>query len=66
MAGLKNALQLRQTQSQTLTMTPQLQQAIRLLQLSSIELRQEIALNLEQNPLLEINEDLINPNVESN
>ena len=65
MAGLKNALQLRQTQSQTLTMTPQLQQAIRLLQLSSIELRQEIALNLEQNPLLEINEDLINPNVES-
>lgn len=38
---------------QHLTITPQLQQAIRLLQLSSIELRQEIQEALETNPLLE-------------
>ncbi|AFR01685.1 RNA polymerase sigma-54 factor, putative [Pectobacterium carotovorum subsp. carotovorum PCC21] len=34
-------------------MTPQLQQAIRLLQLSTLELQQEIQLALESNPLLE-------------
>ncbi len=38
---------------QHLTITPQLQQAIRLLQLSSIELEQEIREVLEKNPLLE-------------
>ncbi len=38
---------------QHLTITPQLQQAIRLLQLSSIELQQEIQEALENNPLLE-------------
>ncbi|MHB8254868.1 MAG: RNA polymerase factor sigma-54 [Acidiferrobacter sp.] len=38
---------------QHLTITPQLQQAIRLLQLSSIELEQEIREILEKNPLLE-------------
>jgi RNA polymerase sigma-54 factor len=38
---------------QHLTITPQLQQAIRLLQLSSIELQQEIQEALETNPLLE-------------
>ncbi len=65
MAGLKGALQLRQVQSQSLTMTPQLQQAIRLLQLSAMELRQEISLNLEQNPLLEINEDALSSGMES-
>ena len=41
---------------QHLTITPQLQQAIRLLQLSSIELQQEIQEVLESNPLLEENE----------
>jgi RNA polymerase sigma-54 factor len=41
---------------QQLTITPQLQQAIRLLQLSSIELQQEIQEALESNPLLEENE----------
>ncbi len=41
---------------QHLTITPQLQQAIRLLQLSSIELEQEIREILEKNPLLEENE----------
>ncbi len=38
---------------QHLTITPQLQQAIRLLQLSSLELHQEIQQALETNPLLE-------------
>ena len=38
-------------------MTPQLQQAIRLLQLSSLELQTEIQEALETNPLLEIEED---------
>lgn len=41
---------------QHLTITPQLQQAIRLLQLSSLELRQEIQQALEANPLLESEE----------
>ena len=43
--------------SQQLTMTPQLQQAIRLLQLSTLELRQEMIEQLYNNPLLEIDED---------
>jgi RNA polymerase sigma-54 factor len=38
---------------QTLVMTPQLQQAIKLLQLSSLELSQFVETELEQNPLLE-------------
>ncbi len=39
---------------QTLSMTPQLQQAIRLLQLSSLELQNEIQQALEENPLLQL------------
>ncbi|HHJ2852434.1 TPA: RNA polymerase factor sigma-54, partial [Escherichia coli] len=39
--------------SQQLAMTPQLQQAIRLLQLSTLELQQELQQALESNPLLE-------------
>ncbi|WP_019624924.1 RNA polymerase factor sigma-54 [Thioalkalivibrio thiocyanoxidans] len=42
---------------QTLTMTPQLQQAIRLLQLSTLELQAEIQQALESNPMLEQVED---------
>lgn len=42
---------------QTLSMTPQLQQAIRLLQLSSLELQNEIQQALEENPLLQLAED---------
>ena len=42
---------------QQLTMTPQLQQAIRLLQLSSLDLQQEVQEVLEVNPLLEMDED---------
>lgn len=49
--ALTPRLDLRQTQS--LVMTPQLQQAIKLLQLSSIELTAYIEAQLEENPLLE-------------
>ncbi len=42
---------------QQLTMTPQLQQAIRLLQLSSLDLQQEIQETLESNPMLELEEE---------
>jgi RNA polymerase sigma-54 factor len=39
-------------------MTPQLQQAIRLLQLSTLDLQQEIQQALDENPMLEVEEDL--------
>ncbi|WP_459704263.1 RNA polymerase factor sigma-54 [Stutzerimonas marianensis] len=42
---------------QQLTMTPQLQQAIRLLQLSTLDLQQEIQEALDSNPMLEREED---------
>ena len=42
---------------QQLTMTPQLQQAIRLLQLSTLDLQQEIQEALDSNPMLERQED---------
>lgn len=48
---MKPALQTRQ--SQQLLLTPQLQQAIRLLQLSTADLEQEIERAVEQNPFLE-------------
>lgn len=44
----------------SLSLTPQLQQAIRLLQLSSLELEQEIQLQLDSNPLLDKVEDQLN------
>ena len=40
-------------QIQTLVMTPQLQQAIKLLQLSNLELAEYLDQELEQNPLLQ-------------
>ncbi len=49
---MKQNLQLRI--SQNLTLTPQLQQSIRLLQLSSLELNQELDVILQENPLLEL------------
>ncbi|CAO3379991.1 RNA polymerase factor sigma-54 [Azospirillum argentinense] len=49
--ALSQRLDLRQTQS--LVMTPQLQQAIKLLQLSNIELSDFVDREIEQNPLLE-------------
>jgi RNA polymerase sigma-54 factor len=48
---MKHSLQLKL--SQHLTLTPQLQQSIRLLQLSTLELNQEIERFLQDNPLLE-------------
>lgn len=48
---MKQSLQLKLHQQ--LTLTPQLQQSIRLLQLSSVELEHEIAQILQLNPLLE-------------
>jgi len=48
---MKPSLQLRQ--SQQLALTPQLQQSIRLLQLSTLELNQELEQILAENPLLE-------------
>ncbi|MEW6981189.1 RNA polymerase factor sigma-54 [Colwelliaceae bacterium 6471] len=45
---------------QQLTMTPQLQQAIKLLQLSTLDLQQEIQEALESNPLLEVDESSTN------
>ncbi len=52
--ALSAKLQLRQTQS--LVITPQLMQAIRLLQMSGLELERFVASELEQNPLLESTE----------
>ena len=52
---MKQSLQLKL--GQTLTMTPQLQQAIRLLQLSSMELEMEIQQVLDSNMMLELDED---------
>jgi RNA polymerase sigma-54 factor len=51
---MKISLQLKM--GQHLTMTPQLQQAIRLLQLSTLDLQQEIHEALESNPMLEVDE----------
>jgi RNA polymerase sigma-54 factor len=51
---MKQGLQLRL--SQHLALTPQLQQAIRLLQLSTLELNAEIDQALQENPLLERDE----------
>jgi RNA polymerase sigma-54 factor len=52
---MKQALQLRLGQS--LTMTPQLQQAIKLLQLSTLDLQQEIQQVLDSNMMLEMADD---------
>ena len=52
---MKASLQLKIGQS--LTMTPQLQQAIRLLQLSSMELETEIQEALDSNMMLELDDD---------
>ena len=58
---MKPTLQVRV--SQHLSLTPQLQQSIRLLQLSTLELQQEIEQMLEQNPFLETEDDAPPPDV---
>ncbi len=52
---MKQGLSLRV--SQHLALTPQLQQSIRLLQLSTLELSQEVEQMLDENPFLELTED---------
>jgi RNA polymerase sigma-54 factor len=52
---MKPALQLRL--SQHLALTPQLQQSIKLLQLSTVEMQQEIENYLLENPMLERDDD---------
>jgi RNA polymerase sigma-54 factor len=52
---MKQSLQLKL--GQQLTMTPQLQQAIKLLQLSTLDLQQEIQSALDSNPMLEMGEE---------
>ena len=52
---MKQGLSLRV--SQHLALTPQLQQSIRLLQLSTLELSQEVEQMLDENPFLEITQD---------
>jgi RNA polymerase sigma-54 factor len=52
---MKPSLQVRL--SQHLALTPQLQQSIRLLQLSTLELQQEIEQMLESNPFLEVDDE---------
>ena len=56
---MKPSLQVRL--SQHLALTPQLQQSIRLLQLSTLELHQEVEQMLESNPFLEADEDAPTP-----
>ncbi|MCD0423025.1 RNA polymerase factor sigma-54 [Rubrivivax sp. JA1024] len=56
---MKPSLQVRL--SQHLALTPQLQQSIRLLQLSTLELHQEVEQMLEQNPFLEMDEEAATP-----
>jgi len=56
---MKHSLQLRV--SQHLTLTPQLQQSIRLLQLSTLELNQELDRILQENPLIERDDDVERP-----
>jgi RNA polymerase sigma-54 factor len=58
--ALSASLQLRQSQS--LVMTPQLMQSIRLLQFSHVELNRFIEQEVERNPLLE----LVTPESEAN
>lgn len=60
---MKQSLQL--SLKQQLKITPQLQQAIKLLQLSSLDLQQEIQSVLESNPMLELDEDSIDENYQN-
>ena len=54
---------LRLEQQQRLMMTPELRQAIKILQLSSVELTDYVNEMILENPLIEINEEAIDPNL---
>ena len=45
-------------------LTPQLQQAIKLLQLSTLEINQETARLLDENPFLEREDDIDQPDIQ--
>ncbi len=57
---LKQSLKL----SQQLVMTPQLQQAIKLLQLSRMELLEQVREEMDQNPLLETPDETVEGNID--
>jgi len=59
------AMELKQSlrMTQQLVMTPQLQQAIKLLQLGRMDLLEQVREEMEQNPTLEQTEDLLNPSL---
>ncbi len=61
---MKHSLQLRQ--SQQLMLTPQLQQAIKLLQLSTLEINQETTRLLDENPFLEREDENTNQTYSGN
>ena len=63
MAGLQAKLEIRQGQG--LVVTPQLQQAIKLLQLSNLELEAFVEAEMERNPLLERDERDSQPDAEA-
>ena len=50
--------------SQQLALTPQLQQSIKLLQMSTVELREELESTILENPLLEFEENTGSPQIE--
>ncbi|MCB9990327.1 MAG: RNA polymerase factor sigma-54 [Rhodospirillales bacterium] len=64
MSNISQKLDLRQ--SQNLVMTPQLQQAIKMLQMNNTELSEFIEEELAQNPLLEKDESANNPDKDDN
>ena len=55
-------LGLSQKLTQTLKMTPEMQLAIKILQLNSIELKNQIQEVLESNPVVELDESVETPN----
>ena len=57
---MKSTQNLTLKQSQSLRITPQLQQAIKLLQLSNLEVAAYIETEMEKNPLLKIEDKVLN------
>jgi RNA polymerase sigma-54 factor len=60
MNNAPNTIRLELKQSQSLVMTQQLQQAIKLLQMSSVELSDYVENELEENPMLSREDDALN------
>ena len=53
---MKQGPQLQLRQSQQMAMTPQLQQSLKMLQMNSVDLMQAVMEEIEQNPLLSLDE----------